>query len=143
MKRLFLIYYGSNIQNDYQLFIEFRTYMEETAPQYLDIIDSSVFGAIRGNDGNNALNGTNVSDVIYGGGGNDRITGGNGNDLLFGGTGNDTISGGSGNDMLYGDSGNDTLDGGTGNDARVVEVFVHRRLYRTYSLYLSLYLQVF
>ena len=112
----YLGYYGSNIQNDYQLFIEFRTYMEETAPQYLDIIDSSVFGAIRGNDGNNALNGTNVSDVIYGGGGNDRITGGNGNDLLFGGTGNDTISGGSGNDMLYGDSGNDTLDGGTGND---------------------------
>lgn len=112
----YLGYYGSNIQNDYQLFIEFRTYMEETAPQYLDIIDSSVFGAIRGNDGNNALNGTIVSDVIYGGGGNDRITGGNGNDLLFGGTGNDTISGGSGNDMLYGDSGNDTLDGGTGND---------------------------
>lgn len=112
----YLGYYGSNIQNDYQLFTEFRTYMEDKAPQYLDIIDSSVFGAIRGSDAGNNINGTTIADVIYGNGGNDTINGGDGNDLLFGGEGDDVIYGGKGNDMLYGDDGNDILDGGVGDD---------------------------
>jgi Ca2+-binding RTX toxin-like protein len=109
-------YLGSNIQNDFQIFYQTREYFQQYAPQYVSWIDESVYGAIRGNDGNNSLIGTTASDVIYGNGGDDTISGGNGNDLLVGGAGNDTISGGSGNDILYGDSGNDVLDGGAGDD---------------------------
>lgn len=112
----YLGYYGSNIENDYRLFTEFRTYIEENAPQYLDIVDASVFGAIRDSDSGNYINGTTIADVVYGNGGNDTINGGDGNDLLFGGDGDDTIYGGKGNDTIYGDDGDDLLDGGVGDD---------------------------
>lgn len=112
----YLGYYGSNIENDYRLFTEFRTYIEDNAPQYLDIVDASVFGAIRDSDSGNYINGTTIADVVYGNGGNDRINGGDGNDLLFGGDGNDAIYGGKGNDTIYGDDGDDLLDGGVGDD---------------------------
>lgn len=112
----YLGYYGSNIENDYRLFTEFRTYIEDNAPQYLDIVDASVFGAIRDSDSGNYINGTTIADVVYGNGGNDRINGGDGNDLLFGGDGNDVIYGGKGNDTIYGDDDDDILDGGVGND---------------------------
>lgn len=112
----YLGYYCSNVQNDYTIFNKIRTYFSDSDKRYADIMDRSVFGAIRGDESSNILTGTNVSDVIYGNGGDDTISGGNGNDLLVGGTGNDTISGGSGNDILYGDSGNDVLDGGVGDD---------------------------
>ena len=112
----YLGYYCSNIQNDYTIFNKIRTYFSDTDQRYADIMDKSVFGAIRGDENSNVLTGTSVSDVIYGNGGDDGISGGNGNDLLVGGDGNDAISGGSGNDILYGDSGNDVLDGGAGDD---------------------------
>lgn len=112
----YLGYYGSNIENDYRLFTEFRTYIEDYAPQCLDIVDASVFGAIRDSDSGNYINGTTIADVVYGNGGNDTINGGEGNDLLFGGDGNDTIYGGKGNDTIYGDDGDDILDGGVGDD---------------------------
>jgi Ca2+-binding RTX toxin-like protein len=112
----YLGYYGSNIENDYRLFTEFRTYIEANAPQYLGIVDTSVFGAIRDSDSGNYINGTTIADVIYGNGGNDTINGGDGNDLLFGGDGNDAIYGGKGNDTIYGDDGDDLLDGGVGDD---------------------------
>lgn len=112
----YLGYYGSNIDNDYRMFNEFRTFIEKRAPQYLDIVDASVFGAIRDSDSGNYINGTTIADVIYGNGGNDTINGGDGNDLLFGGDGNDAIYGGKGNDTIYGDDGDDLLDGGVGDD---------------------------
>lgn len=112
----YLGYYGSNIDNDYRMFIEFRTFIEKRAPQYLDIVDASVFGVIRDSDSGNYINGTTIADVVYGNGGNDNINGGDGNDLLFGGDGNDAIYSGKGNDTLYGDDGNDLLDGGVGDD---------------------------
>lgn len=112
----YLGYYGSNIDNDYRMFVEFRTYIEDKAPQYLNIVDASVFGAIRDSDSGNSINGTTIADVVYGNGGNDTINGGEGNDLLFGGDGNDTIYGGKGNDTIYGDDGDDILDGGVGDD---------------------------
>lgn len=112
----YLGYFGSNVQESYEIFRDVREYFIKVAPEYMELIDSSVYGAIRGNEEDNYLDGTNVADIIYGNGGNDMISGGNGNDLLVGGDGNDTISGGSGNDILYGDSGNDVLDGGAGDD---------------------------
>lgn len=112
----YLGYFGSNVQESYEIFGDVRDYFAKAAPEYVELIDSSVYGAIRGNNENNYLNGTNVADLIYGNAGNDTISGGNGNDLLVGGSGNDVISGGSGNDILYGDSGNDVLDGGAGDD---------------------------
>ncbi|MHC0052916.1 Hint domain-containing protein [Actibacterium sp. D379-3] len=89
---------------------------------------------IYGDDTDNVLNGTNVSDrisgkggddTIHGNGGDDCIDGGTGNDVIDGGTGQDriyggdgadAISGGDGDDRLYGQGGNDTLDGGQGRD---------------------------
>ena len=112
----YLGYYGSNIENDYRLFTKFRTYIEDNAPQYLDIVDASVFGAIRDSEADNSVKGTTVADMIYGNGGNDTINGDDGNDLLFGGDGNDAIYGDGGNDTLYGENGNDVLNGGNGND---------------------------
>ncbi|WP_420011133.1 Ig-like domain-containing protein [Tateyamaria sp.] len=63
---------------------------------------------IKGNSGDNLLNGTS---------GDDKIDGKSGNDTIFGMTGNDDIKGGSGDDTLFGDPGNDTLDGGSGEDS--------------------------
>lgn len=112
----YLGYFGTNVQENYEIFYKVREFYEAVKPEYLPLIDESVFGAIRGNDDNNHLNGTTVSDLIYGNGGNDTISGSNGNDLLIGGSGNDTITGGSSNDILYGDGGNDILDGEAGDD---------------------------
>lgn len=112
----YLGYFGTNVQDSYELFYQVRSYFEKHDNKYLKIIDDSVFGAIRGDDGKNYISGTTASDLIYGNGGNDTIAGGNGNDLLIGGEGDDTITGGNGNDILYGDSGNDILDGGAGDD---------------------------
>ena len=48
--------------------------------------------------------------------GNDVLRGQSGNDHIEGGRNNDTIHGGSGNDHIQGDAGTDILTGGTGND---------------------------
>ena len=71
---------------------------------------------IRGNNGNNELEGTSLADVIRGYGGRDEIEGRGGNDRAYGGDGNDEIDGDGGNDRLYGNTGNDEIDGGSGDD---------------------------
>lgn len=65
---------------------------------------------VNGNNGNNALVGTDD---------NDRINGKGGNDILIGKDGDDNIQGGEGNDLLMGNDGNDSLEGGAGNDTLI------------------------
>ena len=71
---------------------------------------------ITSSSGNQALNGSDVNELIHGASGNDTINGGKGIDILFGGDGNDILSGGPGDDFLYGGNGNDRISGGAGND---------------------------
>ncbi|NJL39390.1 MAG: hypothetical protein HC840_06345 [Leptolyngbyaceae cyanobacterium RM2_2_4] len=75
--------------------------------------------AIRGNNGNNSLNGTNANNVILGFGGNDTINSNGGNDVLKGGAGNDNINGSSGSDRIEGGSGNDNINGNGGLDVLI------------------------
>ena len=56
------------------------------------------------------------ADTMDGGAGNDAMDGGAGNDEMNGGTGNDNMQGGYGDDLMMGGAGNDTLDGGRGSD---------------------------
>ena len=69
-----------------------------------------------GGDGNDLLLGGNGEDTLYGGDGSDLLSGGNGSDTLDGGNGSDLLLGGNGSDTLDGGDGNDLLDGGNGND---------------------------
>jgi VCBS repeat-containing protein len=71
---------------------------------------------IIGTSGDDALEGTNSSDVIYSGSGDDTLSGESGSDRLSGGSGDDSMDGGSGSDTLSGGSGSDTLSGGSGSD---------------------------
>ena len=84
---------------------------------------------IRGDAGNNTLQGTAGADTIYGGAGNDAIRGNGGNDIflgedsndeLFGGAGNDYFDGGAGNDTIFAYGGNNTIFGGAGSDTITV-----------------------
>ncbi|MDF1722629.1 MAG: calcium-binding protein [Minwuia sp.] len=70
----------------------------------------------RGDDGNNALDSSDLGDVVSGLGGNDDLDGFEGADLLDGGSGDDTLDGGNDADTLQGGSGADSLRGGAGND---------------------------
>ena len=72
-----------------------------------------------------AIDGSDVSDVLTGDGnanklkgnyGTDTLVGGGGNDTLDGGELADSLSGGDGNDILIGGSGNDNIAGGNGID---------------------------
>ena len=54
--------------------------------------------------------------ILRGEGGNDELNGGAGDDLLFGGSGDDTLLGTSGNDRLNGEDGTDSLNGGSGTN---------------------------
>ncbi|MGL3609185.1 calcium-binding protein [Rhizobium sp. G187] len=85
----------------------------------------SALTLIAGTDGDDILNGIDISerfdgkagdDVIHAGGGDDRLEGGAGNDVLDAGAGNDIVNGGDGDDRLDGSEGNDTLNGGAGVD---------------------------
>ena len=80
---------------------------------------------VKGQAGNDTLNGSHGADNLDGGEGNDNInagygndtvTGGGGNDYINAGHGNDTVHGGAGNDYILGGAGNDTLMGGLGDD---------------------------
>jgi hypothetical protein len=73
---------------------------------------------IRGNSGNNALNGAEGFDVVEGGAGNDTLTDTSGGNYLNGGAGTDTLTGGTSGDFFMGGTGNDTLN--TGNGAEVI-----------------------
>ncbi|HEY9624028.1 MAG TPA: DUF4347 domain-containing protein [Crinalium sp.] len=66
--------------------------------------------------GNDQIFGAGCPDYILGGGGDDLLRGDEANDVLRGGSGNDRMSGGPGKDFVYGGSGRDVLFGGGGND---------------------------
>ena len=112
----YLNYYGSNFLNDLSTYNDIHEYISNNLPEYIDYLDNNVFGAIRGDENSNSLNGTMVADLIYGKEGNDSISSGRGNDLIYGGADNDTIHGDEGDDIIYGDEGDDYLDGGSGDD---------------------------
>ncbi|MDD2780857.1 calcium-binding protein, partial [Sulfuricurvum sp.] len=65
-----------------------------------------------------AMEGTDIGDIIMARESDDIVNGYAGDDLLFGEAGNDTLDGGEGNDLLYGGEGNDTymIDRNMGND---------------------------
>jgi len=71
---------------------------------------------VNGDNGANAVQGSDDKEQINAGGGNDTVNAGGGNDLVYGSWGNDTIDGGGGNDLIYGGGGNDRLAGGEGDD---------------------------
>jgi len=71
---------------------------------------------IGGNDGDDAIFGTDGPDVIVAFDGDDYVYGGDGADVVCGGAGDDTIYGEDGRDALFGQSGADTLFGDQGND---------------------------
>lgn len=62
-----------------------------------------------GEDGNDALTGSSVDDVLLGGDGTDTLIGGSGNDWLDGGEGIDSIVGGAGNDTFVVNSASDII----------------------------------
>ena len=80
---------------------------DTTWNQLSDSLQITIYGNLRGGDGD---------DRLYGGRGNDRLYGGSGDDVLQGGSDQDQMDGGRGNDIIYGDNGDDTLDGGAGDD---------------------------
>ncbi|SPF78968.1 Bifunctional hemolysin/adenylate cyclase [Aliiroseovarius pelagivivens] len=73
-----------------------------------------------GSHGDNVLSGAgNYSYTLKGNKGNDTINGNSLGDVLFGGAGKDTIRGNGGNDTINGDQGNDKMWGGSGSDTFV------------------------
>ncbi len=82
-------------------------------------------GWLRGLDGDDALTGGLLADLIGAGAGadsviaragNDSVAGGDGADLLDGGRGDDSLTGGEGADTLIGRRGDDSMAGGAGAD---------------------------
>jgi len=73
-------------------------------------------GDVRGDAGNDVLNGGDADERFYGGADDDQLNGAAGRDKLYGDAGNDTLNAGDGNDKLYGGAGNDVMDGGRNND---------------------------
>lgn len=78
--------------------------------------DDSVGAYILGLDGEDILNGSELSDKLDGGTQDDAIYGNEGEDHLIGGNGDDALYGGLGEDKLFGGEGGDDLDGGEGAD---------------------------
>jgi Ca2+-binding RTX toxin-like protein len=76
---------------------------------------------INGDNADNVLVGTNLSDTINGLVGNDVLIGLAGNDFLNGGAGNDELLGQAGNDLLNGGTGADSMTGGAGDDIYLVD----------------------
>ncbi len=73
-------------------------------------------GVLRGDGGDDDLEGLSTDDTISGGGGNDTLDGGRGADRLNGNAGEDRLVGGGGIDTLHGGDGDDRLAGGGGGD---------------------------
>ncbi|WP_421725790.1 fasciclin domain-containing protein [Bauldia sp.] len=66
--------------------------------------------------GHDVANGGGSIDIIKGNGGRDVLNGGDGNDFLHGGRKKDFLAGNDGDDNLFGNRGKDDLSGGDGND---------------------------
>jgi len=71
---------------------------------------------VRGNIGNNTLNGSGGFDALEGGAGNDTLTDTSGGNYYNGGAGTDTLTGGTSGDFFMGGTGNDTISTGNGAD---------------------------
>ena len=74
------------------------------------------FDDINGNMGNDTIHGNAGDDWVVGGKGDDSQTGDSGSDIVWGNLGNDTLIGGSGADQVRGGQGDDSIQGGSGND---------------------------
>ena len=83
----------------------------------LDGIGNALGNVLRGNQGDNRLQGLAGDDTLYGANGDDRLDGGLNNDRAYGGNGDDALRGRDGTDQLEGGSGDDVLWGATGNDS--------------------------
>jgi Ca2+-binding RTX toxin-like protein len=97
----------------------------DARPLHFSIPDSLAAGStatgieafeLYGNDGDNEITGSAISDAIAGYNGDDRLFGADGDDQLAGGSGDDILVGGDGNDLLRGGYGDDILVGGVGSD---------------------------
>ena len=73
------------------------------------LLDSSEFGFVHVNGGNDNVLVTAGGSLVSGGEGDDVVTGGDNTDILGGGAGDDTLDGGGAVDILNGDDGNDVL----------------------------------
>jgi len=75
-------------------------------------------------DGDQAIQGTMMGDMLQGGDGQDTILGEGGDDQIVGGFGADHVESGSGNDTVIWSpgQGNDTIDGGAGSDTLLVNI---------------------
>jgi len=77
---------------------------------------TGAFGAMRGTEDADILDGSSMPELIAGLGGDDTLRGHAGDDRLEGGEGNDRVEGGPGSDLVYGDAGDDQVSGGAGDD---------------------------
>ncbi len=89
---------------------------------------------LRGDEGDNLLEGSDNVNTIYGEGGddimpgageNDRIFGSDGEDIGLGGDGDDLVRGGADDDTLIGGGGSDDLKGDTGDDVIIAAELVN------------------
>ena len=67
----------------------------------IDGTGNAIGNELRGNNGDNVLNGLGGNDKIYGFAGDDTINGGDGNDQIFGYGDADTLTGGNGKDVFW------------------------------------------
>ena len=74
-----------------------------------DNIITCIVSTCNGNNKDDIIIGSSLSETIYGLKGNDNIQGNNGGDIIYGGDGSDNIQGGSRVDKIFGQDGNDYL----------------------------------
>ena len=74
-----------------------------------DNVITCVITSCNGNNKDDIIIGSSLSETIYGLKGNDNIQGNDGGDLIYGGDGSDNIQGGSKMDKIFGQDGNDYL----------------------------------
>ena len=74
-----------------------------------DNIITCIAATCNGNNKDDIIIGSSLSETIYGLKGNDNIQGNGGDDLIYGGDGSDNIQGGSKVDKIFGQDGNDYL----------------------------------
>ncbi len=83
---------------------------EEFRASYIeDNVIRCIITICNGNNKDDIIIGSSLSETIYGLKGNDNIQGNDGGDLIYGGDGGDNIQGGSKMDKIFGQDGNDYL----------------------------------
>ena len=91
---------------DSYLFID-RFFLTDCNDSFEDVSGLGVF--VRGNGGDDDLEGDTGNDTLNGGTGNDTLVGEAGDDELIGAAGNDRLEGGDGADRMIGGAGNDVF----------------------------------